>query len=273
MSSIFLGYFLEDLVPITDVISVGLSATMSRADHAKLSRLFLLHPSMKQLVLDLSLTQPATLENFIGSRNAELLARLRDMLDEQSSERLVYLWGAAGSGKTHLLQAFTHAACRYGLNAEYVKGVMTKDLSRGAVVALDDVQRLDDAAQIALFNLYNHVREGPGVLLVSGDRAPAQLDLRQDLVTRLGWGLVYQVHPLTDKEKVQALQARAKARGFQLTREVTVYLLRHWQRDLPSLIAVLDALDSYSLETKRPITVPLLREILQPAAPPTGMPS
>lgn len=242
-------------------------------DHAKLSRLFLLHPSMKQLILDLPLTQPAALENFIGGRNAELLARLRDLLEEQSNERLVYLWGAPGSGKTHLLKGFTDAACRYGLNAEYVTDGMIHDLTAGAVVALDDVQRLDDPAQISLFNLYNQVHEGSGVLLVSGDRAPAQLDLRQDLVTRLGWGLVYQVHPLTDKEKVEALQARAKARGFQLTREVTVYLLRHWQRDLPSLIAVLDALDSYSLETKRPITVPLLREILQPAAPPSGMSS
>ena len=228
---------------------------------------------MKQLVLDLSLTQPATLENFIGSRNAELLARLRDMLDEQSNERLVYLWGAAGSGKTHLLKGFADAACRYGLSAAYITDGMVPDLTPTDVVALDDVQYLEDAAQVALFNLYNQVREGSGVLLVSGDRAPAQLDLRQDLVTRLGWGLVYQVHPLTDKEKVQALQTRAKARGFQLTREVTVYLLRHWQRDLPSLIAVLDALDSYSLETKRPITVPLLREILQPAAPTSGMSS
>ena len=228
---------------------------------------------MKQLVLDLSLTQPATLENFIGSRNAELLARLRDMLDEQSNERLVYLWGAAGSGKTHLLKGFADAACRYGLSAAYITDGMVPDLTPTDVVALDDVQYLEDAAQVALFNLYNQVREGSGVLLVSGDRAPAQLDLRQDLVTRLGWGLVYQVHPLTDKEKVQALQTRAKARGFQLTREVTVYLLRHWQRDLPSLIAVLDALDSYSLETKRPITVPLLREILQPAAPASDMSS
>jgi DnaA family protein len=83
------------------------------------------------------------------------------------------------------------------------------------------------------------------------------------VVTRLGWGLVFQVHGLSDEEKIEALQSHAAARGFELAPGVANYLLRHWRRDLPSLLAALEALDRYSLETKRPVTVPLLRELLQ----------
>jgi DnaA family protein len=87
--------------------------------------------------------------------------------------------------------------------------------------------------------------------------------MRPDVVTRLGWGLVYQVHGLSDDEKVQALHSHAASRGFRLGTGVAEYLLRHWRRDLPSLLGALDTLDRYSLETKRPITVPLLRETLR----------
>ena len=114
-------------------------------------------------------------------------------------------------------------------------------------VAVDDVDRLNPSAQIGLFNLYNRMRdEGHALLLVSGSIAPAQLKLREDLVTRLGWGLVYQMHELTDEEKALAMKSHAASRGFNLPQEVGDYLLRHGQRDLPSLMAALDALDRYS---------------------------
>jgi len=119
------------------------------------------------------------------------------------------------------------------------------------VVAVDDVALLDDAAQIALFALYNRQRESGGMLLVSGTAAPAHLTLRDDLRTRLGWGLVYQVQALSDEEKALALQQHAQARGFILTPEVTQYLLRHGRRDLPALLSVLDALDEHCLRLQR----------------------
>lgn len=120
---------------------------------------------------------------------------------------------------------------------------------------------LDGAGQIALFNLYNCIREGTGVLLAAGAAAPARLDLRQDLVTRLGWGLVYQVHELTDQEKIDALQTHAQSKGMPVSREVIEYLLRHFRRDLPFLVAMLDELDRYALAAGRPMTVPLVREL------------
>ena len=105
--------------------------------------------------------------------------------------------------------------------------------------------------------------------VVARERAvrESELELREDLVTRLAWGLVYQLHALTDEEKARALAERATSRGFRLRREVADFLLTRARRDLPSLLAMLDALDRYSLETKRPITVPLARELLSAAAP------
>jgi DnaA family protein len=82
------------------------------------------------------------------------------------------------------------------------------------------------------------------------------------LRTRLGWGLIYQVHELTDDEKIAALSQRALARGLTLSSGVLPYLITHFRRDMRSLSATLDALDRYSLETKRAITLPLLRDLL-----------
>jgi DnaA family protein len=109
------------------------------------------------------------------------------------------------------------------------------------------------------------------MLVAATGKPPAQLTLREDLRTRLAWGLVYQVHGLSDDEKIDALSKSADARGLVLSPGVLPYLLTHFRRDMQSLSAILDALDRYSLETQRPITMPLLRELLQLAdAQPTS---
>ena len=224
---------------------------------------------MSQLLLDIAPDRQPTLDNFVVGRNPELLTALRHAMAGSSSERCFYLWGETGSGKSHLLQACVRAAQdaaqHAGHGAVYVHGsVPPRSMDMGAaVVAVDDVETLDDAAQIGLFNLYNQMRDSGGMLLVSGKESPLHLNLRDDLRTRLGWGLVYQVHGLSDEEKAQALKQHAHQRGFVLPLEVTQYLLRHGRRDLPSLIAVLDALDEHSLRLHRAPSVPLLREILQ----------
>ena len=220
---------------------------------------------MKQLLLEISPDFTPTLDNFVAGRNAEVLQVLNESAAGAQSERFIYLWGEPSSGKTHLLHAFVEAVSLRGLKSVYVQCgvVLPDDLEGYDAVALDDVGRLGGEGQVALFNLYNRLREARGRLLTSGPCAPAQLPMRPDVVTRLGWGLVYQIHGLSDDEKAQALHAHAASRGFRLGAGVAEYLLRHWRRDLPSLLGALDALDRYSLETKRPITVPLLRETLQ----------
>ncbi|MBU0688927.1 MAG: DnaA regulatory inactivator Hda [Gammaproteobacteria bacterium] len=212
---------------------------------------------MSQMLLGIAPEWVPTLDNFVAGRNVELLAALRQAAAGEPEVRAVYLWGEKGSGKSHLLQAMASQAI--GQDSKYAERAVPDAAS---MVAVDDVEALDDAAQIALFELYNRMREQGGLLLVSGTQAPAHLSLRDDLRTRLGWGLVYQVHALSDEEKAEALRQHAGARGFELPHEVTQYLLRHGRRDLPSLLQVLDALDEHCLRLKRAASVPLLKEVM-----------
>jgi DnaA family protein len=215
---------------------------------------------MTQMLLGIAPEWIPTLDNFVAGRNVELLSALRQSLVAATGERRLYIWGEAGSGKSHLLQAAVGEALEAGLSAVYACGEVPEVAE---VVAVDEVEGLDDAAQIALFALYNRQRENGGMLLVSGTQAPAFLALRDDLRTRLGWELVYQVQALNDVEKAQALQQHALARGLELPNEVTTYLLRHGRRDLPALLATLDALDEHCLRLKRQATVPLLKDVMQ----------
>jgi DnaA family protein len=132
----------------------------------------------------------------------------------------------------------------------------------GGVLVLDDAERLAEARQVALFNAFNE--RAFELIVVSAHAAPKDVALRRDLATRLATGLTYRLQALSDDEKRDALAAHARARGFALTGEVASYLLTHGRRDMPSLMQALDALDRYSLETGRPITVPLLKAALQP---------
>ncbi len=215
---------------------------------------------MTQLLLNIAPGWAPTLDNFVVGRNVELLSALRHALAGTASERCFFLWGEEGSGKSHLLQAIVGHARALGQPAIYAHAAVPPF---APVIAVDDVETLDDAAQIALFQLYNHMRESGGMLLLSGAAAPAHLNLRDDLRTRLGWGLVYQIHALSDGEKTRALEQHAQARGLALPREVTQYLLRHGRRDLPALLALLDALDQHCLRLKRAPSVPLLKEVMQ----------
>ena len=215
---------------------------------------------MTQLLLGIAPQWVPTLDNFVIGRNLELHAALRHALASSGGDRGIYLWGEPDSGKSHLLQSIVQRANELGQTAEYARCEVPE---AAQVVAVDDVESLDDAAQIELFALYNRLRESGGMLLVSGTVAPAHLKLRDDLRTRLGWGLVYQVHALNDEEKTQALHRHAQARGFELPAEVTNYLLRHGRRDMPYLLNILDELDEHCLRLKkRAASVPLLKEIM-----------
>ena len=215
---------------------------------------------MTQLLLNIAPDWLPTLHNFVPGRNIELLSSLQHALAGTSSERCFYLWGEAGCGKSHLMQAVVEQARLLGQSAIYSYGAVPEVAQ---VVAVDNAEVLDDAAQIALFALYNRMRESGGMLLVSGVSAPAHLSVRDDLRTRLGWGLVYQVHALNDAEKTQALERHGQARGFILPQEVMQYLLRHGRRDMPALLGLLDALDAHCLRLQRVPSIPLLKEVMQ----------
>lgn len=211
---------------------------------------------MKQLLLDIKPAAPPTLLNFIEGQNAEALASLNALLNQQAQSNFIYLWGEAGSGKSHLLQA-----CK--VHKLTNKNSADESVANHNFVIMDDVHLLDNDAQIALFNTYNQLKETGGTLITAGLHAPTQMHLRDDLATRLAWGLVYQLQPLNDAEKALALQNHAAERGIRLPSEVVEYCLRYLRRDLSTLMATLDALDEWSLTTKKPVTVPMLRQLLQ----------
>jgi DnaA-homolog protein len=219
---------------------------------------------LTQLLLDLQPTQAPSLDNFIAGGNAELLSRLRG-LAEPGCFDAVYLWGTVGCGKSHLLAAVAGLARPH-------RPVMFLDgrpagadfcAPPGGLLIVDDIDRLDDAAQIALFRIYNTARMIGLGLLLAGSRPPLQLGLREDLRTRIGQTLIYEVRTLDDNQKADALQRHAWERGLKVDPGLVRYLLAHGRRDLPSLMAVLDHLDHTTLERQRPATLPLLKEALQ----------
>lgn len=206
---------------------------------------------MKQLLLDIQPPAQPTFDNFIAGRNAEALHSLQLALEGNPEARFIYLWGEQGSGKSHLLKACRGAA---------------KDSDR-ELVCVDDVHLLPSGEQIRLFDTFNQLKESGGTLITAGIAAPTQMGLRDDLATRLAWGLAYQLHPLTDAEKAQALKNHANARGMKLPDEVLDYCLRYLRRDMPTLIATIDALDEWSLAAKRQVTLPLLKQLLTATQP------
>lgn len=198
---------------------------------------------MQQLVLNIGPAAEPDFDNYIAGPNAEAVASVRRFAGGATREAVLYLWGERGSGRTHLLRAAA--------------------LANPGLVIADDVETLGDSAQQRLFAAINAARQGEPPVLAAGAQPPAQLALREDLRTRLAWGLVYQLKPLSDAEKALHLRAQAARRGLRLPDEVLGYLLSRLPRDLASLNGVLEALDRYSLETKRPLTVPLVREALE----------
>ncbi len=220
---------------------------------------------MRQLLLDWGAAVPPTLDSFVIGRNQELASMLRRIaLREAASldQRFITLWGEAGAGKSHLLLALAADGQALYLSADQPAEnyAWSPEIP---LYLLDDCDCMNANQQIAAFALYSAIRESGGMLVAASGRPPAQLTLREDLRTRLAWGLVYQVHGLSDDEKIDALSKSADARGLVLSPGVLPYLLTHFRRDMQSLSAILDALDRYSLETQRPITMPLLRELLQ----------
>ncbi len=199
----------------------------------------------RQLALPISPPPEPTLENFVPGANAELLAHLRALRAGELGESVLYLWGEPGSGRSHLLAAS----------------------ARPGLAVADDVERLDEPRQIDLFNAINAARDSGATVLAAGNAPPAQLALREDLKSRLAWGLVYQVKPLSDAEKALTLHGEATRRGLKLSDEVVWYLLTHVRRDLHSLTGLLDQIDRASLEQRRAVTLPLVRELIRSLEP------
>ena len=205
---------------------------------------------------------PPRFDNFVAGSNGEALTGLAAWLAPESNETSLLLWGETGSGKTHLLRASDARYADASADSD-LSGLNAYEVDENSFHAVDNVEALSKTGQISLFNLFNRLRASGGRLLTAACLPPRQLALREDLRTRLGSGLIYRLHALTDSEKIEALSTQASARGLRLPPDALDYLLARAPRDMRSLAAFLVALDRYSLEHKRAITLPLLREVLQ----------
>jgi DnaA family protein len=216
---------------------------------------------MRQLILDLLPETPPSLDNFVAGGNVEAVAALTGWLAGARVETSFCVWGEAGAGCSHLLLAsgFTYADAAL----DPALGGVADALQ----LAVDHVAALNEAGQIALFNHFNRLKVAGGRLLTAADQPPARLALREDLRTRLGSGLIYRLEPLSDAEKTAALGAQARERALRLSPESIDYLMRHAPRDMRTLSAFIGALDRYTLEHKRAVTLPLLRELLNETLP------
>jgi DnaA-homolog protein len=213
---------------------------------------------LKQLILDVRPDFNPTLDNFVPGDNAALVAALREHVQSRKGN-VLYIWGAPGSGRSHLLTAAAAQAAATRPITSTAGSVPT-----GALICIDDVEQrsADDLAD--LFRLLINARENEQAVLISGNAPPASLSFRDDTSSRIAQGLVFEMRPLSDEQKSETLIQHAASRGMQLAPGIVNYLLRRSRRDLPWLMAVLDAMDEASLSLGRPVTLPLLREILRP---------
>ncbi len=221
----------------------------------------------QQLTLGIRLRDDATFDNYFSGQNEQVVHNL-----QMQEEPYVFLFGADGTGKSHLLQAACHETGKKGLPVVYLplaeEGLMPAmldGLESMSLIALDDIQEIigNEDWEYALFNLYNRVREKGVSMIVSSAEPLASLNIKlADLKSRLSWGPIFQLSSLSDKEKQRALQQRAKNRGLDLTDDVVTYLLKRSSRDMNSLFALFEKLDKASMVEKRKLTIPFIKDYL-----------
>ncbi|MDP2370375.1 DnaA regulatory inactivator Hda [Rhodoferax sp.] len=225
---------------------------------------------MKQMVLDMGVAIGPTLASFLAGPNEAALQHLRIWASERASSVNrspvpCYLWGASGSGKTHLLRAVREALREQGARVGWLDSSVVAppefDEAWSAVV-LDDVHLYTAEQQHAAFNWFVNAQTHHRAVLAAGDRPPADLSLRDDLRTRLGWGHVFQLQVLSEPERRAVLRKAADARGVFLGDEVMDFMLTRFSRDLGSLMELLELVDGYALQTKRGVTIPLIKSMM-----------
>jgi len=227
--------------------------------------------SLLQLPLPVRLADDATFANYLPAANAAALAHTRRLAE--GTLDLLYLWGGSGSGRSHLLQAACLHAQQTGQQALYLPlaellnhGVQVLDgLEQCDLLVLDDLQAISTRPdwQEALFHLFNRLRDSGGRLLIAADAPPRELALTlADLRSRLSLALIYQLKPLTDEEKLNALQQRATQRGLVLTDDAVRFILNRSERSMGALFDLLERLDRASLQAQRKLTIPFIKQIL-----------
>lgn len=224
-----------------------------------------------QLPLAVSLASQKSLQNFVSGDNAELLERLTQMLDSEHSEGVLYLWGESGSGKSHLLQALAHdyrggqAIYLSGQELLHMEPQVLEGLESMGLVCIDELEALLGQRdwEEALFDLYNRLFDAGVHLVVAAQQNYQALDFKlEDLRSRLSWGFTFQLHGLDDVAMVQLMQTRARDLGWQLDDAVAQFILKRCPRDADSVSRLVEFLDQASLQSKRKVSIPMVRQWL-----------
>ena len=225
-----------------------------------------------QIPLPVELRRAPSLAEYVPGPNTEAVAAVGELLGLRTAARL-HLWGPAGSGKTHLLQAACRQAADQGLTSTYLPLDRASELDPGvlsglenmALVCLDHLDRLAGLTpwQEGLFHLLNRAEES-GTRVISASWDPPRLMKLElaDLISRLSAGIVLQLHDLDDGQRRRAVQLRAQSRGFEIPDDVAEYLLRRQRRDLPTLMRLVERLDHSTLAAKRRVTIPFVKTLL-----------
>lgn len=226
-----------------------------------------------QLTLGLSLRDEATFANFHAAKNAEIVAELKKTASNQG-EQIIYLCGTRGQGCSHLLQAVCHYAHQQQMSSVYLPLANlvshTPEVLNGLelldLICLDDMHVVAGKMEWeeAIFHLFNRLHDSGKKIIFAANDLPKAIKLKlPDLISRLSWGIVFQLHPLDDAEKLSILTMRANHRGISLSEEVGKYILTHCPRHMGTLFAALDALDKASLAAQRRLTIPFVKEVLE----------
>ena len=226
---------------------------------------------MKQLALDIGLATGPTLANFFAGPNEDVVRHLQLWAGNPTRSPVpTYLWGATGSGKTHLLKGVREALREQGASGRDHVGWLDASIhepteynEEWVAVLLDEVHLYTAVQQHTAFNWFVNAQTHQRWVLAAGELPPADLRLREDLRTRLGWGHVFHIQVLSEPERRAVLRQEADARGIFLGDEVMDFMLTRFSRDLGSLMQLLDQLDGYALQAKRGITIPLLKAMLE----------
>ena len=222
---------------------------------------------MKQLALDIGLATGPTLSNFFAGPNEAALKHLQLWVSSPTRSPVpIYLFGASASGKTHLLKAVRETLREQGATAGWLDSSVLEPpeyQESWSLVLIDDVQQFTAVQQHVAFNWFVNAQTHQLGVLAAGELPPADLRLREDLRTRLGWGHIFQLQVLTEPERRAVLRQEADTRGVFLGDDVMDFMLSRFSRDLGSLMQLLEQLDAYALQNKRAITIPLIKSMLE----------
>ena len=220
---------------------------------------------MNQLGLPISLNRSMLLESFIA--NKELLRLINQLfLDEKSSE--VFIYGASGQGKTHILQGAVLKALELNKNAIYIDCSesfpehILDFIDQINFISFDNVHLISSKNQEIFFDLYNQARQSQILILVSADSLPSDLEVMKDIKTRLSLAAVYKLEELNDESIMRVIDSQMSQRNLSINSGVYEYLFKNYSRDLKLLLATLNDLDKASLQVKKAISVPFVKKFL-----------